>query len=96
MVRSLGAQIALLAFTVAIVAGLYAGNSPVLTLTRALLALVVGAGLGQIGGWAAKAVLREHLQRKKLEIDRKHIAAVTALTAEPEAAVEATQSSEVE
>lgn len=98
MVRSLGAQIGLLAFAVAIVAGLYAGNSAVLTLTRALLAMVAGAAVGQFGGWAAKAILRDHLQRKKLQIDRAHLAAVAALTGEagPEPPGEPVKPTEVE
>lgn len=80
MVRSIGAQIGLLAFGVAILAGLYAGNPATIVLTRALVVLVVGALVGQAAGWAAKQVLREHLQRKKLEIDKRHLAAVRALS----------------
>jgi len=82
MVRNTGAQLGLLAFTVAILAGLYAGNSVLLVLTRALFALLLGAVIGQLAGWAAKAVLRDHLQKKKLQIDRAHIEAVRALAGE--------------
>lgn len=81
MVRSIGAQIGLLAFAVAVLAGLYAANSATVTLTRALVAMVVGAIVGQAAGWGAKLILRDHLQRKKLEIDRAHLAAVRAMTA---------------
>ncbi len=88
MVRNAGAQIALLAFAVAIVAGLYAGNSAMGILTRALIALAAGALVGQAAGWTAKLVLREHLQRKKLRIDTEHLAAIRALqVAEPPADV---------
>ena len=82
MVRSIGAQLGLLAFGVALLAGLYAGNSATVVLMRALVAMVVGAVVGQAAGWAAKYVLREHLQRQKLLIDREHLAAVQALTGE--------------
>jgi NhaP-type Na+/H+ or K+/H+ antiporter len=82
MVRSTSAQLGLLAFAVAIVAGLNVGNSATLVLSRALLALVAGALLGQIAGWAARAVLRDFLQRKKLGIDQEHFAAVQKMVAE--------------
>lgn len=79
MVRNTGTQIGLLAFTVAIVAGIYAGNSAVIVLTRAIVALLLGASVGQMAGWAAKVVLRDHLQRRKLKIDRQHFEAVRAM-----------------
>ncbi len=81
MVQSLGAQIGLLAFSVAILAGLYAGNSLTVILTRALIAMVVGSLVGQVAGWAAKVVLRDYLQKKKFEIDRAHIAGMRGLAA---------------
>jgi membrane protein DedA with SNARE-associated domain len=84
MVRGIGAQIGLLAFAVAVLAGLYSGNSVTVTLTRALVAMVIGSLVGQIAGWAAKLVLRDHLQRKKIEIDREHLAAIREMTGEPE------------
>ncbi len=80
MVRNIGAQIGLLAFAVALVAGLYAGNTATVVLLRAVVALVVGAIVGQAAGWAAKMVLRDHLQHKKLEIDRQHFAALGIVT----------------
>jgi hypothetical protein len=82
MVRSTSAQLGLLAFAIAIVAGLYAGNSATLILSRALLALVTGALLGQLAGRAARTVLRDFLQRKKLAIDQEHVAAVQRMVAE--------------
>ena len=66
-------------FAVAIVAGLHAGNSATVVLLRALAALMLGAIVGQAAGWTAKIVLREHLQRRKLQIDRAHIESVRAL-----------------
>ncbi len=80
MIHQIGAQIGLLAFTVAVAAGLYAGNSATVVLLRALLALAAGAVVGQLAGWATKAVLRDHLQNKKAEIDRRHIEAVRGMT----------------
>jgi hypothetical protein len=88
MTRSIGAQIGLLAFAVALVAGLYAGNSATVALTRALLAMVLGLFLGQMIGWGAKAVLRDHLQKKKLAIDSEHVAAVRILVGDADGEVE--------
>ena len=78
MVRSLGAQVGLLAFGVAILAGLYAGNTAVTVICRALVVMLAGCALGQVVGWIGKLVVRDHLQRKKLAIDREHQAAVGA------------------
>ncbi|MEW6252803.1 MAG: hypothetical protein AB1716_19375 [Planctomycetota bacterium] len=95
MIQHTGAQLGLLAFTVAILAGLYAGNSATVVLTRALLVMLAGAVVGQLAGWAAKTVLRDHLQRKKLEIDRRHFEAVRGLSGEPPAAAPEARSGEV-
>ncbi len=85
MVRGTGAQVGLLAFAVAVLAGLTAGNSATAVLTRGLVAMVVGSLAGQAAGWAAKQVLRDHLQRKKVEIDREHLDAIQIVEpAEPE------------
>lgn len=79
MARKLGVQVGLLAFGVALVAGLYVGNSSAVILTRALMAMVLGVIIGQVAGWAARQVLRDHLQKIKLRIDREHLAAVELL-----------------
>ena len=94
MVGSISAQIALLAFAAAIVAGLSAGNSPVTVLTRALIAMCIALFVGRLTAWSTKLVLRDHLQRKKRAIDEAHIAAGTEAepekpVREPEASVEA-------
>ena len=73
MIGSLSAQIALLAFAAAIVAGLAVGNSPTTVLTRALVTLVVALLVGKLVAWSTKLVLRDHLQRKRLAIDRAHL-----------------------
>jgi len=89
MVRSTGAQIGLLAFGVAIVAGLTAGNSVVVVLQRALIAMILGAMVGQVAAWTAKYVLRDHLQRRKLQIDQEHVDAIRAMSHEAAEADEA-------
>jgi len=73
MARAIGVQIGLLAFGAALLAGVAAGNSPVVVLVRALTAMVLGLVVGQVAGAAAHRVLREHLLRKKLAIDREHL-----------------------
>ncbi len=79
MVRTTGVQIGLLAFAVASLAGIYAGNPATVVLLRALLAMLLGTLIGQAAGWTAKLVLRDHLQRKKLHIDSEHFKAMRAL-----------------
>ena len=83
MARSIGAQLGLLAFTAAIVAGLYAGNSPTTILVRALLVMLVACACGQAVGWAGKQVLRDHLQRKKQAIDGEHYQALNEADGQP-------------
>jgi hypothetical protein len=83
MVRSLGAQLGLLAFAAAILAGLHVGNSPTTILIRALLVMLVGYAIGKTVAWTGSVMLREHLQRKKLAIDRAHNEAVRALAEQP-------------
>ena len=80
MVRTTGAQIGLLAFAFAIVAGVYADNPATTVMLRALLAMLVAALVGQVAGWTAKLVLRDHLQRRKLRIDREHFEAMRNMT----------------
>ncbi len=79
MVRNIGAQIGLLAFLLAVLAGLHAGNTSTVIMSRALVALVAGAAIGQLAGWSARLVLRDYLQKRKLEIDRRHFEAVRAM-----------------
>lgn len=72
MLGSVSAQVGLLAFAAAIVAGLYAGNAPATVLTRALAAMLVGFLVGRLVCGAIRLVLRDHLQRKKRAIDQSH------------------------
>jgi hypothetical protein len=80
MVRTTGVQIGLLAFAIAVIAGVYAGNSATVILLRALLAMALGVVVGQAAGWTAKLVLRDHLQRRKLAIDHQHFEAIRTMT----------------
>ena len=79
MIGSIGAQIGLLSFATALLMGLSVGNGLTVVLTRALIAMMVGAFAGQFVGWGAKAILRESLQRRKHEIDKAHFAAINPL-----------------
>ena len=69
MVGRVSAQIALLAFAIAIAAGLYAGNAPVVVLRRALVAMLVGLVVGKLVGWTTRLAVRDHLRRGKLAHD---------------------------
>jgi len=86
MLGSLSAQVALLAFVAAIIAGLSAGNSPPTVLTRALVAMFVGFLVGKLVSWTTKLVLRDYLQRKKFAVDQAHGSSTEAF--EPEGPAE--------
>lgn len=73
MVARIGAQLALFAFCVGLLAGWLAGNDFQTVLTRALLVMSAALFVGQLVGWAGKVILRDHLQRAKLAIDREHL-----------------------
>jgi hypothetical protein len=72
MLGSLSAQVALLAFAAAILAGLSAGNSAATVLTRALVAMFVALLVAKLASWTTRLVLRDYLQHKKLSIDQAH------------------------
>jgi hypothetical protein len=76
MVGNVGAQVGLLAFAIAVIAGLSAGNAPVTILTRALVGMFAAALVAQVVAWAARSVLREHLQSRKVKIDHDHYQAL--------------------
>jgi len=82
MIQTIGAQIALVAFAAAILAGLCTGNSPATVLTRALTALVIALFVGQGVAWTIKLVLRDHLRKRKLAVDREHITALRSADTE--------------
>lgn len=78
MIGNVSAQIALLSFSLAIVAGIYAGNSPTTVLLRACAALAIAFAVGQVVASAMRLALREHLQRRKVSLDRRHVEALSA------------------
>ena len=76
MIGSISAQIALLAFAAAIIAGLSAGNSSMTVLLRALAIMFLALVVGKFAAWSTKLVLRDHLQKKKLAVDKAHVAVI--------------------
>lgn len=58
----IGATFALCAFSVAVVAGLFTGNSATSVVGRALLAMIVCYPIGLVAGYICQHVLREHLR----------------------------------
>jgi hypothetical protein len=78
MTGAIAAQIGLLAFACACLTGLAVGNDVQAVLTRALVALVLGAAAGHLAGLGAKLALRDHFARRKHELDAAHFAAVRA------------------
>lgn len=77
MIGNVSAQIALLSFSLAIFAGVYAGNRPTTVLLRACAALAIAFVIGQVVASALRLALREHLQRRKIALDRRHVEALT-------------------
>ena len=64
IVRFSGATLGLLAFSVAILGGLWAGNPVAETLSRAIWSLVVFCALGLAVGAAAQAVVEEYARKR--------------------------------
>jgi hypothetical protein len=79
MIGTFSAQLGLMAFAIAIGAGLWAGNAPATVLARALAAMLMAWLVGQAIATSARHVLREHLTRRKVELDRAHLEAIEAL-----------------
>lgn len=68
--RFIGAVLALFAFSVSVLAGLYVGNPVTVVLSRSILALIVFFLIGLALGAAAQAVVREHAKAREREQDR--------------------------
>ncbi|MCP4593142.1 MAG: hypothetical protein GY842_20595 [bacterium] len=62
--RYSGATLGLLAFSIAVLGGLWTGNSVTETLTRAIWSLVIFCALGLAVGTAAQAVVAEFARRR--------------------------------
>jgi len=75
--RYCGAMMGLMAFGVATIAGLSAGNPVQHVLGRALWSLFAFCGIGVVVGWAAQIVINDY--------ERKHPAAQEALKDAPSA-----------
>ncbi|QOJ14391.1 MAG: hypothetical protein HRU75_06960 [Planctomycetia bacterium] len=73
MQQAIAAQVALLAFSAALVAGLLAGNTPLTILSRSLIVMLGALIVARVVGECARRVLRDHLQKRKVEIDRSHV-----------------------
>lgn len=65
--RYTGACLGLLAFAVTIVAGMVVHNPPVVTLSRAVIALLVFCVVGLAVGGCAQSVVNDHYRRRKQE-----------------------------
>lgn len=70
MIGRISAQVALLAFAVATLGGIGAGNSPQTVLTRALTALVVALVVAQVVGFTCQLVLRDHFRQRRARIEQ--------------------------
>ena len=69
--RFAGTSLGLFAFSVTVIAGLFAQNSVTHILTRAIVALFVFCLLGLILGAAAESVLEEHSVQRREGIARR-------------------------
>ncbi|HOA72537.1 MAG TPA: hypothetical protein PL151_01590 [Phycisphaerae bacterium] len=68
MVRLTGAALGFLAFAIAIILGLTAGNTVETTLIRAIQAMFIFFALGLVVGWIAYRVIDEHSLREHREL----------------------------
>jgi hypothetical protein len=91
MTRWIAAQLGLLTFACALLAGVWSGNAPTTILARALLAMIAGFAVGALVALIARLLVRDHLQRRKVEIDRQHVAALAAAGPEPEPELDTTE-----
>ena len=77
IVRFSGATLGLLAFSIAVFGGLWAGNPVGLILSRAIWSLVIFCALGLVVGAAAQAVVEEYA-RRRFDAVRAEVAAKAA------------------
>lgn len=81
MIGRISAQLGLLTFAAAVLMGLSVGNSAETILERALLATVPAVFIAQFAAWCCKQVVREHVRRRKMTIDKAHFADRAAISA---------------
>lgn len=75
--RYTGACLGLFAFAITVVAGLWVENPPLVTMSRAVWALVLFCGIGLLVGACAQSVIHEHHVRRartELPVSRKSMA----------------------
>ena len=70
--RFAGAGLGFFAFTVAVVAGLFAGNPPTTVLSRGILSLFLFFIIGLVIGQAAQSIILEHQEARNSEIERQY------------------------
>lgn len=63
--RYTGACLGLFAFAVTVIAGLWIDNPPMVTMSRAVWALVLFCALGLVVGACAQSVISEHHRRRE-------------------------------
>jgi len=66
--RFAGAGLALLAFSITIIAGLAVQNPVEVVLSRGLIALFLFCMIGLVLGWVAQWVIREHVQENERDL----------------------------
>jgi uncharacterized membrane protein len=92
LARYTAASLGLLAFSIAIFAGLLVQNSVTVILSRSLLALFVFFVIGLILGHAAQVVLTEHTQQREQELQRQRALVDESRVGAPEDSVETERS----
>ena len=85
MVRLTGACLGLLAFGLATFAGLLAGNSLIVILSRALCAMVIFLLIGLLVGWVGMRIVEEYAQGREQALRAQAEAAQMGEGGEPDA-----------
>lgn len=94
--RFAGAGLGLLAFTIAVLGGLYAHNPITVTLSRSILALLLFCVLGLVLGTAVQMVITDYEQRREAEIRSRYRSEATDQDLEPPQSPEESSSDETQ
>ena len=70
--RYAGATLGLLAFAIAVAAGLFTQNPVTVILSRSILALLIFCVIGLVLGGAVELVVSEHEKKRELEIRERY------------------------